>query len=115
MGFRCHYCNEQIKGDPKLVVAMIMGFIWNPSRFEWPAWFFDYCSECKDVYISKYEEGRDLRRKQVEIRKLADWSIRHGLIRKTPGYSLDYRKKYVRPFVILKRPCGQMEYHFSNN
>ena len=114
--FKCHYCNERINGGPKMVVAMIMGFVWNPSRFEWPAWFFDYCAECKAVYIAKYEEGRELRRQQVEAQKSRDWEARFGLIRGEPGYSLQYRSSPKSPKVpMVQKRSGQIEYQFLPN
>jgi len=88
--FKCHYCGEQIFGEYYLTLAFQLGFIWNPLKFDQPAWHFDICKPCEQVFVKKYLEGQSERKSLIEAEKLRTWPERFG-IKKPDTLVRDYQ------------------------
>ena len=77
--FKCCYCEQEIKGEYQFTLAFQMGFIWNPRKFDQPAWYFDMCKPCENIFVRKYLEGQAERRAEIEAEKLRTWTRRFGI------------------------------------
>lgn len=77
--FKCHMCGEVFYGPAKTQITMV-GFNWNPSKFDAPGYLYDLCPACTKVFVAKWLEGRADRRAEIEADKLATWQIRLGLV-----------------------------------
>lgn len=77
--FKCQYCGEQIEGEYQFTLAFQAGFIWNPQKFDRPAWYFDFCRACEHTFVKKYLEGQAERKAEIEAEKLRTWTRRFGI------------------------------------
>lgn len=98
--FKCHYCGEVVSGIAKIR----FGVIWNKEKFSQPAWWFDMCFACTEEFFKQFNEGKNIRRDEVEAIKSKDWEKRYLSHPLAEPRSKRLRKE--------KRKNGEIKYKF---